>query len=203
MSDVEAVHRRFYDTELPERATRPLGDQRERQVREFAEQCLAERLPRVVEIGCGGGRDARVIADAGLDYTGVDLSPVGARVCRDLGLRACAGSAVALPFADDSFDAGWTMSTLMHLPGAGMSQALAELRRVLRPGALLEIGVWGAAADGEWFDAHGRYFRHRTDDDLRRALGLVGDVVAFAAWDQLDESGAHYQWARVRVGGRS
>ena len=154
-------------------------------------------------MGCGGGRDGRIIADAAPAYVGVDLSPVGARICRDAGLVACAASALALPFADDSFDAGWTMSTLMHLPGDGMSRALAELRRVLRPGGLLEVGVWGAAADGEWFAADGRYFRHRTDDDLRRVLGVVGDVVAFAAWDQLDEGGAHYQWARVRVGGRS
>jgi SAM-dependent methyltransferase len=200
VSEVEAVHRRFYDVELTARASRPLGGDRERQVRQFADRCVTERLTRVLEVGCGAGRDGRLIADAGLDYTGIDLSPVGARICRDLGLPACAASVLALPFADDSFDAGWTMSTLMHLPGDGMRRALDELRRVIRPGGVLEVGVWGKDEDGEWFDADGRYFRHRTDDDLRNLLGAVGVVDALETWDYLDEAGAHYQWARVTVG---
>ncbi|MDH2413017.1 class I SAM-dependent methyltransferase [Nocardioides sp. CER19] len=197
---VEGVHRRFYDTELADRASRPLGDDRERQVREFARRCVAEDRRKVLEVGCGAGRDGRVIADAGLAYAGVDLSPVGARICRDAGLGACAASALALPFADDTFDAGWSMSTLMHLDGDGMQRALAELRRVIGPGGVLEVGVWGKDVDDEWYDAHGRYFRHRTDRGLRQLLGAVGEVTAFATWDHLDDGGAHYQWARVAVG---
>lgn len=199
MSEVDEVHRRFYDSELEQRARRPLGDDRERQVRDFVARCLSERRARVLEVGCGAGRDGRFIADAGLAYSGIDLSPVGARVCRDAGLAACAGSALALPFADNTFDAGWTMSTLMHLPGDGMERALAELGRVLVPDALLDVGVWGKDAEGAWFDAHGRYFRHRTDDDLQDLLRTVGEVEAFATWDYLDEGGAHYQCARVRI----
>lgn len=200
MPEIADTLRRFYDTELEHRAGRPLGDDRERQVREFAKRCAAESRTRVLEVGCGAGRDGRVIADAGLAYTGVDLSAVGARLCRDAGLSACTASALALPFAADTFDAGWSMSTLMHLDGDGMQRALAELERVIRPGGLLEIGVWGRDADGEWYDAHGRYFRHRTDADLRHLLSGVGVVAEFATWDHLDEGGAHYQWARVVVG---
>lgn len=199
MSELEGLHRRFYDVELEARASRPLGADRERQVRLFADRCAAERRTRVLEVGCGAGRDGRIIADAGLDYTGVDLSVVGARICHDVGLSACAASVLALPFADDTFDAAWTMSTLMHLPGDGLPQALEELQRVLRPGGVLEVGVWGRDEDGEWFDADGRYFRHRTDDDLRGLLGAVGAVDEMARWDYLDEAGAHYQWARVTV----
>ena len=199
MAEVEETLRRFYDVELEERASRPLGDEREHQVHEYADRCVRERREHVLEVGCGAGRDGRVIADAGLRYVGVDLSPVGARICRDAGLTACAASALALPFADDSFDAAWTMSTLMHLPGDGLPQALAELSRVLVPGGVLEVGVWGKDTAGEWFDEHGRYFRHRTDDELRRLLGAVGEVTGFATWDYLDEAGAHYQWARVET----
>jgi hypothetical protein len=35
------------------------------------------------------------------------------------------------------------MSTHMHLPGNDINVALTELGRVIRPGGLLEVGVWG------------------------------------------------------------
>lgn len=201
MSEVDAFHRRFYDGELEQRARRSLGAERERQAEEFVVHCRAGHLARVLEVGAGGGQDGRVIAGAGLEYTGVDLSPVGARICRDLGLRAAAASALALPFADDTFDAAWTMSTLMHLSGDGMGRALAELGRVVRPGGVVEVGVWGKDVDSDRVGADGRYFRHRTDDDLRRLLGGIGQVDAFATWDHLDDDGAHYQWARIVIPG--
>ncbi|SDK33861.1 Methyltransferase domain-containing protein [Nocardioides sp. YR527] len=202
-SVVDAVHRAYYDEELRARADRPLTEGRRRRVEEFAARCGREGLRSVVEVGCGAGRDGLVLAEAGLAYTGVDLSAVGVEVCRAAGLGAQVASATALPFAADSFDAGWTMSTLMHLDGDGMSLALAELGRVVRPGGVLEIGVWGRDEDGEWVDRHGRYFRHRPDDDLRGLLGEIGVVDAFEATDfglfGAGEENVHYQWARVRI----
>ena len=200
MSDVEEALRRFYDVELVDRAARPLGEDRESHLHDFVDRCLGERRTRVLEVGCGAGRDGTPMARAGLGYVGVDLSATGVAVCRRLGLLAAQASATALPFADRSVDVAWSMSTLMHLPGDGMDRALAELGRVVVPGGILEIGVWGKDVDGHRFDSHGRYFRHRTDDEVRRMLGAAGEVDAFETWDHLDDDGAHYQWARVRVG---
>jgi SAM-dependent methyltransferase len=98
-------------------------------------------LESVLEVGCGAGHDGRLIR-AGLAYTGVDLSAVGVGLCAGLSLHAVQASAINLPFRNRSFDAGWTMSTLMHLPGNDINVALNELGRVIRPGGLLEVGVW-------------------------------------------------------------
>lgn len=48
----------------------------------------------------------------------------------------------------------------------------------------------------EWTDEHGRYFRSRTDEELRTVLATVGEVTGFATWSHF-EDGGHYQWARV------
>lgn len=136
---------------------------------------------------------------AGVDYTGVDLSAVGTRLCAGHGLRAVQASATRLPFKDLSFDAGWTMSTLMHLPDDQIELAVAEIGRVVRPGGLLEVGVWGANELRTRLDAQQRYFRERTDDQLRQLLSRIGDVVAFDTWDPFADSG-HYQWGRVHLG---
>jgi len=200
MSDVAGRLVDYYEREMAERAHRPLGDDRERRLAAFVDTARREELASVVEVGCGAGRDGVVLAAAGLAYTGLDLTPAAVELCRTLGLDAHVGPATALPFDTGSFDAGWSMSTLMHLPGDDIVSALAELRRVVRQGGLLEVGVWGSDTSHEWTDDGGRYFRSRTDDELVDLLAAVGEVVAFDTWSRFADGG-HYQWARVVVGG--
>jgi SAM-dependent methyltransferase len=195
---VEDDLRAFYSRELRDRADRPLGEDRERRLQAFIETCAAEGRRHVVEVGCGAGRDGRVMAEAGLEYTGVDLSHTGVEICRKLGLAAHEASAAQLPLPSNSYDAGWSMSTLMHLPDPGMEHALAELGRVVKSDGILEVGVWGGTKDGERVDSHGRYFRQRTDEELRARLSTIGEVVAFDTWQWFDDGG-HYQWARLRI----
>ncbi|YAL84719.1 class I SAM-dependent methyltransferase [Dermacoccaceae bacterium W4C1] len=183
------------------RADRPLSEDRRRIVDAFAARLVAGGATSVLEVGCGAGRDGLVMAGAGLAYRGCDLSPVAVQTCRDLGLDADEAPATDLPYPEDSFDAAWTMSTLMHLPDEGFAEAVRELRRVVRAGGLVEIGVWGADQDREWTgDPHGRFFLNRSDDSFRRGLSVLGDLEEFDTWAHLGSGGGHYQWARVRVG---
>ncbi|MGY2081118.1 class I SAM-dependent methyltransferase [Modestobacter sp. SYSU DS0657] len=84
-----------------------------------------------------------------MQLSGVDLSPQHVALCRAAGVDAHVAPVRALPFGDASLDAGWTMSTLLHVPDAELDQALTEIRRVLRPGAPLAVGVrCGADVEG-------------------------------------------------------
>ncbi|GAA2149460.1 methyltransferase family protein [Humibacillus xanthopallidus] len=198
MANIEQRLRSYYNQEMAQRAERPLGEERERRLADFVRFCRDAGLSSVVEVGCGAGRDGTVLAAAGLAYRGLDLSTAAVELCRGLGLDAVEGLATELPYDADEFDAGWSMSTLMHLPGDGLEGALAELHRVIRPGGVLEVGVWGADEKREWTDPDGRYFLSRTDEDVRALFSVVGHVTAFDTWSRF-EDGGHYQWARVVV----
>jgi SAM-dependent methyltransferase len=198
-SQVEDRLKAFYAGEMADRAERALDAERLRRVRAFGDHLRTTGARSVVEVGCGAGRDGLVLAASGAAYTGVDLTPEAVRICRDRGLEAVEASAVDLPFEDDVFDAGWTMSTLMHLPGDGLARALGELRRVVRTGGTVEVGVWGHREPGERIRPDGRYFHHRTDEQVQEALRALGTVTDFATWSWA-EDGKHYQWARVVVG---
>lgn len=186
----------FYSHEVADRAERPLGGERETRLADFVAHCSNAGYRTVLEVGSGAGRDGRILAAAGLQYTGIDLTPASVAHCRALGLDVVHGSAQELPFPDASFDDCWTMSTLMHLPDVEFDDALDELRRVIRPGGVVEIGVWGHASDGDWIDEHGRYFRHRSKETLLANLRRIGEFVDFATWSHFDDGG-HYQWARI------
>ncbi len=64
--------------------------------------------------------------------------------------RFVEGDAQAMPFADHSFDAATCGFGLMHVPD--QEKALAELRRVLRPGAPFAFTVWAPPGASAGFD---------------------------------------------------
>ncbi len=91
---------------------------------------------RLLDVGCGPGQlTRRFVDEAGADVSAIDLSERMVELARALGLDARVGDAEQLPFGDGEFDcvfAGWV---LYHVPG--LTQAIAECARVLRPGGRL------------------------------------------------------------------
>lgn len=113
----------YYDNEVRSRAQRRLPPQRVAHRAGFIELVKGEGRGSILEIGSGPGRDGQAFANAGLAYTGVDLSPRSVAECRSLGLEAVVASVLQLPFRNASFDAGWTMSTLLHIGDAHLDVA--------------------------------------------------------------------------------
>jgi SAM-dependent methyltransferase len=103
---------------------------------------------RVLEIGLGYGTVAELLARAGADYHGIDIAngPVAmarARLERVPGARpeqVRQGSALDLPFPDASFDRVVSIGCLHHT--GDLARAVAEARRVLRPGGKLVLMVY-------------------------------------------------------------
>jgi demethylmenaquinone methyltransferase / 2-methoxy-6-polyprenyl-1,4-benzoquinol methylase len=97
---------------------------------------------RVLDACCGTGDLALAAAEAGGKVTGLDFSEAMLERARRKGpeLEWVSGDALALPFADDSFEAVTIGFGLRNLADA--EHGLAEMRRVLSPGgrvAILEI----------------------------------------------------------------
>lgn len=90
---------------------------------------------RVLEAGCGTGLILRRLAVGAEQAVGLDLSAGMLGWARRRGLRVLQGSVDALPFPDDHFDAVVSFKVLAHVPP--ISDALAELARVTRPGGHL------------------------------------------------------------------
>ncbi|HWN08373.1 MAG TPA: methyltransferase domain-containing protein [Pyrinomonadaceae bacterium] len=93
---------------------------------------------KVLEIGCGLGTDGAQFAEAGADYTGVDLTEAAVELARKrFELFGVAGKfrtadAENLDFEDDSFDLVYSHGVLHHTPDT--QKAIDEVHRVLRPG---------------------------------------------------------------------
>ncbi|MBD8657077.1 glycosyltransferase [Oxalobacteraceae sp. CFBP 13730] len=95
----------------------------------------------VLDVACGEGYGSAMLADAAVHVTGVDISDEAvehaARSYQKANLVYRQGSAIALDFADASFDVVVSFETIEHL--AEQEDMLREIRRVLRPQGVLVI----------------------------------------------------------------
>src|SRR5581483_3237485 len=146
---------------------------------------FANLLPagaRVLDAGCGAGRDSDLLHRLeGLDVTGLDLSvgllEVARRKFPDIDFVE--GDLLDLPFEDRSFDGIWSNTSLLHLETVvDVKHALAEMKRVLRPGGILHIvvkaqtGESKTAVVSDKLSGHARFFQYFTPAELR---GLIED----------------------------
>lgn len=114
-------------------------------------ESIAHLLPlelirgRVLELGCGSGRDAAYLGRLGCDVVAVDLSDEAVRAAVRRAQRLAAFHVVQadlqeLPLADRSFDVVYSYGALHHL--GSPERGLAEALRVLRPGGLAVAYVY-------------------------------------------------------------
>jgi SAM-dependent methyltransferase len=128
-----------------------VGDGRDLAREVFNNPCFLEFLPdlserRVIDLGCGEGRNTRLFAMRGAHMTGFDLAPRLIEAARagetrePLGIEYHVGSFADLKqFPNESFDAA--VSTMAFMDGPGFSDAAHAVYRVLRPGGALYFSV--------------------------------------------------------------
>jgi SAM-dependent methyltransferase len=109
---------------------------------------LADLAPgdRVLDLACGTGNAALLAAAAGAGVTGLDAATRLIDVARARAAAAGAdaefvvGDALALPFADATFDAVVSVFGVIFAPDP--ARAVAEIVRVLTPGGRAVLSAW-------------------------------------------------------------
>ena len=96
-----------------------------------------------LDVGCGSGRFARLAADRGARVSGLDATPEFVEIARERTPEGDfrVGEMEDLPWEDDSFDLVTGFNSLFI--AASMTNAMAEAKRVARPGAHVATTVFG------------------------------------------------------------
>jgi SAM-dependent methyltransferase len=186
MADPKTID--YYDKNAPEVCAR-YESSRPRALQEFILQALrgyAARhrvpRPRILEIGCGSGRETAYLFRKGYEVSGVDASPAMI-ACARTHHPECAGCffQAAFPLEESPdpskialqppFDAVLLLATAMHIPDSALKTALSQIHAMLVPAGILIISSSsGRSGIENHRDPKGRLFIERAPEDLTRLL---------------------------------
>ncbi|MGL5813382.1 MAG: class I SAM-dependent methyltransferase [Aeromonas sp.] len=119
---------------------------------------------RILELGCGSGANMWMLAREGFDVWGLDLSPIGIELCKqvieswNVQAHLDVGDMTELPYPNNYFDAIVDVVSMQHLNFLQHKKAIAEIYRCLKPAGRLfsyHLGKGSSvylSSDLDWYD---------------------------------------------------
>lgn len=151
---------------------------------------------RVLDLGCGSGRDTVAFRREGFEVVPVDGSEgMCAVAARNTGSEVMRLDIADLDF-DGEFDGVWACASLLHLRPEELVSALAGIRRALKEGGAAYVsfkaGSFSGVRDGRWY----------TDLTAEAVVELAGRAGLEAAevWESTDPRGTEWTNAILRRG---
>ncbi len=132
---------------------------------------LIPRNGRILDAGCGPGRDAKRFSELGYNITGVDFAENMVAFARRLVPTAkfSVMDIRRMDFDDGSFDGVWANNSLIFIKKAEFPSVITEMSRILKKGGCMFVRV--KEGDGEGMEKDGRY----------------GDLQKYSAYYRRDE----------------
>jgi len=102
-----------------------------------------EKGAKIIDVGCGSGKDVDYLTEEGFEVVGIDYSkemideakervPNGNFVVQDM---------AKLEFDDKTFDGVWCCASILHIPKENVFDILKGFNRVLKPEGVMYLAV--------------------------------------------------------------
>ena len=189
----------YYDKNAPSLANRyEMADM------SYTHRTLIRHLPeggKVLEIGCGSGRDAAFLLNHGFDVTAIDSSSemlsTAIAYHPELAERTCRAS---IPFSDKDplldrrFNAIVMIATVMHISDQDLFECACQLRQLLSPDGIVFISTsLGREGIVEGYDSEGRIYIERQPDELQLLFERIGFRL-ITNYQSEDSFGRNFSW---------
>ena len=149
-------------------------------VKEFLDYFIENVNGKVLDAGCGHGRDAKYLSEHGLEVTGIDLSEKLLEIARNNAPKALFYNEDMMnsSFKDNSYDGLWACGSFLHIPGEHSKQTLNEFCRVLKKNGLMFICVKQGSREGFYKDLRygdkERFFKNYSVSDFKELIEDAG-----------------------------
>ena len=126
---------------------------------------------RILDLGCGSGRDTLAFREAGYEVVPVDGSEGMCRVASsNTGSKVRCLDILDLDYVDE-FDGVWACASLLHLGSREIQEAFRLIRRALREGGAAFVSFKEGTFEGF---RDGRWYTDMTPDGFRDIVSKIG-----------------------------
>lgn len=135
---------------------------------------------KIIDIGCGPGRDYALFHEAGYEYVDIDASPA---ILAEANKRNPHGTfqvmnMQSLNFPAQSFDGFWAIASLLHIPKKDAVNVLKEITRIIKKEGIglitVKEGAGEKIVDSGFFEGDQRFFAFYQDHEFKNILGNAG-----------------------------
>ena len=152
----------------------------------FNRRKFLDRLPRqgrILDFGCGSGRDTKAFLDLGYEVEAVDG-------CRELCEIAANYTGIRVKQMDflelnekEKYDGVWACSSILHLPYEKLKAVMVKMAAALKKNGVFYISFKYGDFAG-W--RNGRYFTDMTEDGVRRLVEEIDGMAVEEMWVTAD-----------------
>ncbi len=137
------------------------------------------RSARILDFGCGSGRDTRYFLNHGFQVDAVDGSP---EMCR------IAGEYTGIPIRQmlfqeldtvDTYDGIWACASILHLSRSELTDVFHRMAAALRKNGMIYASFKYGSFEGE---RNGRYFTDFTEKNFAEFAGRFSELVIQEMW---------------------
>ncbi|MBS3171233.1 methyltransferase domain-containing protein, partial [Candidatus Woesearchaeota archaeon] len=131
---------------------------------------------KILDIGCGPGRDAKYFSEHELDVTGIDLTSSFIKMAsknmpnakfKQMDMRK-------LDFPETTFDGIWACASFLHVPKEDAKNTLLGFRKILKPAGLIYLSVKAGTEEKfvqkEEYKGRTKFFAFYTEDEFKNLI---------------------------------
>ena len=150
---------------------------------------------KILDLGCGSGRDVKAFMERGYVADGVDRSEELCKLASEYtGVKIKQMDFTELD-AVAEYDAIWACASLLHVPGEELPKIIGLMRRALKPSGVMYMSYKYGDYEG---DRDGRFFNDMTEEKFAGVLAGIEGLSLIEEWYSEDvRRGKDVKWYNV------
>ncbi len=131
---------------------------------------------KILDIGCGPGRDAKYFSEHDLEVTGIDLTSNFVKMASQNvpNAKFIQMDMRNLDFPENTFDGIWACASFLHIPKEDAKNTLLGFKKILKPAGLIYISVKAGTEEKfvqkEEYKGRTKFFAFYTEDELKNLI---------------------------------
>ncbi len=152
---------------------------------------------RILDLGCGSGRDTKHFIGSGFDVVAIDGSEKLCKIASEhTGIEVKRMFFQDLAFYNE-FDGIWACASLLHIPSAELENVMKKLKRALVSNGIIYLSFKKGNFEGE---RNGRYFTDLDEKTLKKLIETVGGLTIKKLYSTQDvRPGREEEWLNAII----